>query len=392
MYSESSLTKRIKRHVVGRVRTYFAVTAPGFEELCLKEIKALGLPLENAAAVPGGVEFQGRLMACYQANLHLRTAGRILMRIDQFKATNFRQIENKAARIPWELYLPANSLARINVSTHHCRIYHSDAISERILNCISKSRLQVSPAANSAGSANQTLYIRGLADRFTVSVDSSGTHLHKRGIKKPAGPAPLRETTAAAALMLAGYRGQKPLIDPMCGTGTFSLEAAMIAKNLPSGGFRQFAFMDWPSFRRKQWEYLKQKSIADSSEISPQIYASDIDPVACNRLKKCLTHHPLSENIRISHQDFFDIDPKDLTDRSGLVVINPPYGRRLENRPKSEGLFLDICARLKRKYKGWQIILISPTRRLAQKVPFELAKHPISHGGLKPIVMIGKII
>ncbi len=392
MVSDSSLTKRIKRHVIGRVRTYFAVTAPGLEELCLKEIKALGLPLENAAAVPGGVEFRGRLVACYQANLHLRTAGRILMRIDQFKATNFRQIENKAARIPWELYLPALSLPRIKVSTHHCRIYHTDAISERILNCISKSRLQVSPAANSAGPANQTLYVRGLADRFTVSVDSSGTHLHKRGIKKPAGQAPLRETFAAAALMLAGYRGRKPLIDPMCGTGTFSLEAATIAKNLPPGGFRRFAFMDWPSFRRKQWAYLKQESKADSSEISPQIYASDIDPVACNRLKECLTQHPLSETVRVSHQDFFDIDPKDLTDRSGLVVINPPYGRRLENRPKSEGLFLDICARLKRKYQGWQIILISPTRRLAQRVPFELAKHPISHGGLKPIMMIGKII
>ena len=392
MSSESSFAKRIKRHVIGRVRTYFAVTSPGLEALCLDEMKALGLPVEDATTVPGGVEFQGRLVDCYQANLHLRTAARILMRVDEFKATNFKQIENKAGRIPWALFLPSGALPRIKVTTRRCRLYHSDAIGERFLNCISNSGPGVSSGTPPVGSSSQTIYIRGLDDRFTVSIDSSGDHLYKRGLKKHPGQAPLRETIAAAALLMVGYNGQKPLLDPMCGTGTFSLEAAMIATNMPAGGSRQFAFMDWPSFRRKQWKYLKQQAIIGRSGISPQIYASDIDPVACNRLKECLTQHPLSDIIRVSHQDFFDIDPDDLTDRSGLVVINPPYGRRLENRPKSEGLFLDICARLKRKYQGWQVILISPTRRLAQKVPFELAKHPISHGGLKPIMMIGRII
>ncbi len=387
------MAKRIKRHVIGRVRTYFAVTAPGFEELCLKEIKALGLPLENIAAVPGGVEFQGRLVVCYQANLCLRTAGRILMRIDQFKATNLRQFENKAARIPWELYLPVDSLPRIkvNVSTRHCRLYHSDAIGEHILNGISKSRPQVTPATNSAGAASQTLYIRGLADHFTVSIDSSGTHLHKRGIKQHPGRAPLRETTAAAGLLLAGYHRQKPLIDPMCGTGTFSLEAAMIAKNLPPGGFRHFAFMEWPSFRRKQWQYLKRQSIEDVRGPPSRIFASDKDPLACNRLKSCLVRHPALGIISISQRDFFDIEPDKLTDRVGLIAINPPYGRRLDNRQKSETLFMKICSRLKCKYKGWQIILISPTRRLARRVPFKLSSYSISHGGLKPVLMIGTI-
>ncbi|MCP4623102.1 MAG: hypothetical protein GY850_06175, partial [bacterium] len=91
------------------------------------------------------------------------------------------------------------------------------------------------------------------------------------------------------------------------------------------------------------------------------------------------------------HQDFFDFLPKDLTDQTGLVAINPPYGRRLETRPKSNQLFTKICTRLKREYKGWTLILISPGKELAQKVPFKLAKYPISHGGMRPVMMIGTI-
>ena len=105
MSSENPLSKRIKRHVIGRSRTYFAATAPGFETLCFEELKAIGLPVENASAVPGGVEFKGRLIDCYRANLHLRTANRILMRIHNFKASSFSELESKTAKIPWELYL-----------------------------------------------------------------------------------------------------------------------------------------------------------------------------------------------------------------------------------------------------------------------------------------------
>jgi putative N6-adenine-specific DNA methylase len=238
----------------------------------------------------------------------------------------------------------------------------------------------------------QTIFIRGVNDRFTVSIDSSGDHLHKRGLKKHTGKAPLRETLAAAALLLAGYSGQKPLIDPMCGTGTFSLEAAMMAEGIPAGWFRQFAFMGWPSFRRAQWEYLKSQSETNfNSRRLPSIFASDQDPAACRRLENCLEQNRLAGAINVVQQDFFDLFPADLTDQTGLVAINPPYGRRLENRRKSDQLFMKICTRLKQAYPGWKLILISPTEKLAQKVPFKLAKHPISQGGLKPVMMVGTI-
>ena len=261
MSSENPLSKRIKRHVVGRRRTYFAATSPGFEAICHEELSALGLSIEKASVVEGGVEFDGRLQDCYLANLHLRTAGRILMRIDRFKATAFRQLEKKVAAIPWELYLPPAVLPDIHVTTKHCRLYHSDAIGRRFSDGISRQPLSrdFDGGGGEKTLSDLTLFVRGVDDRFTVSIDSSGNHLHKRGLKRHHGQAPIRETLAATALRLVGYNGSEPLVDPMCGTGTFSLEAALMVKNIPPGWFREFAFMQWPSFRRKRWEYLKRQ-------------------------------------------------------------------------------------------------------------------------------------
>jgi len=394
MPSETSLVKRIKRHVIGRARPYFAATAPGHETLCRGELTDLGLAATDACEVVGGVEFNGRLQDCYLANLHLRTANRVLMRVHQFGATGFRQFEKAAAEIPWELYLPAKTSPKILVTTKHCRLYHSEAVGERLLNSISKhSTAEASDRENQASiSIEQKIFVRGVDDRFTVSIDSSGDHLHKRGLKKHSGRAPLRETIAAAALLQAGYRGGEPVIDPMCGSGTFSLEAALMAKNIPPGWYRQFAFSQWPSFRPSQWEYLKREAENHfNRNQAPLIFASDKDPAACRRLEKSLVDNQLADIIQVSNQDFFDFRPRDLTDKTGLVTINPPYGRRLENRPQSERLFMDICNRLKQVYTGWKVVLISPNKQLAKKVPFKLKMHPISHGGLKPVLMVGTI-
>ena len=262
MSTETALLKRIKRHVVGRKRNYFASVATGFERVCSKELSSLPLSAHETVATDGGVEFSGHLQDCYLANLHLRTASRILLRITAFTSTNFRQLEKKIAAIPWELYLDACSRPQIHVTTRHCRIYHTAAIANRFSEAIAR-HLQV-PAAGDrsdlAAPSSQRIFVRGVDDRFTVSIDSSGTHLYKRGLKKHPGTAPLRETLAAASLMLAGYDPHQPLVDPMCGTGTFSLEAALMAKNIPPGWYRDFAFCRWPSYRKKRFEHLRRQA------------------------------------------------------------------------------------------------------------------------------------
>ncbi len=394
MAAESPLSKRIKRHVVGRRRTYFVATAPGFEALCHRELSDLGLSIENPSVVEGGVEFSGQLQDCYQANLHLRTASRILLRIDKFKASGFRQLEKKVAGIPWEIYLAPAVLPNIHVTTKHCRLYHTDAIGQRIIDSISRHDWKSEPAADGKkrASTELTIFVRGVDDRFTVSIDSSGDHLHKRGLKRHYGKAPIRETYAAAALLLAGYTPAEPLIDPMCGTGTFSLEAALMAKNMPPGWFREFAFMQWPSYNQKRWQYLKrQRKALFKNPHESMIYASDQDSAACGLLEKCTKKNHLSDVITVAQKNFFDFMPGELTDQRGLVVINPPYGIRLGSIEKSTALFTSICDHLSRAYRHWKVVLVAPDRKLIKNMPFQLDVLPLFHGGLKPSLMFGTI-
>ncbi len=394
MPSESPLTKRIKRHVIGRRREYFAVTAPGFEKLCLNELRASVPDHSEASLVTGGVVFKGRLQECYLANLNLRTANRILMRIETVNATSFSQLQKKLSEITWELFLRVDQVPQMHVTTRHCKLYHTEAISERVLKAIAarKKNIEFIAPAEKLPFSPQNIYVRGVDDRFTVSIDSSGENLYKRGIKKHAGTAPLRETAAAAALMLAGYTGSEPLVDPMCGTGTFSLEAALMAKAIPAGWLREFAFMGWPSFRRTQWEYLKRQCETHFTRpATPLIFASDKDPSAGRRLKKCLLQHHLLDAVTVAQKDFFYFSPRELTDQTGLIAINPPYGRRMGNIEESEQFFLSICARLKQEYMGWKLILIAPSKLIEKKVPFQLKTQPLFHGGLILKLMVGSI-
>jgi len=394
MSSESPLFKRIKRHVIGRERKFFAATPPGFEAVCLSELLKFQPVSGKARATPGGVEFEGRLDVCYHANLNLRSANRILMRVHAFKSSNFRQFEKKVRDIPWELYLQSDNLLNVHVTTKHCRLHHSGAISEKFQKAITRrlTSIDLDEKIPGAPSAHQNIFVRGVDDRFSVSIDSSGDLLYKRGLKKHAAKAPLRETLAAAALLMAGYDGRDPLLDPMCGSGTFSLEGALMAKRIPAGWFRDFAFMGWPSFRPKRWNYIRRQTESQFVKPDrPMIFASDTDAGACQKLESCVQKYGLSDAVQVNYRDFFDLDLRELADRVGVICINPPYGRRLGGRHESEKFFHTIYDKLKRQYRGWKLVLLAPTRKLARKVPFQTESYPILHGGLKLTLLIGKI-
>jgi putative N6-adenine-specific DNA methylase len=316
------------------------------------------------------------------------------MRIETVNATSFSQLQKKLSDISWELFLRADQVPQMHVTTRHCRLYHTEAISERILKAIAarKTNTEFMAPAEKLPLSPQNIYVRGVDDHFTVSIDSSGDRLHKRGLKRHSGKAPLRETIAAAALLLSGYDGIKPLIDPMCGTGTFSLEAALMAKNIPPGWFREFAFMRWPSFRQTQWEYLKRQcEMHFTSPETPLIFASDKDPSAGRRLKKCLIQHNLLDAVNVAQKNFLHFSPRELTDQTGMIAINPPYGRRMGNLEESEQFFLSICAKLEQEYMGWKLVLIAPSKLLEKKVPFKLKTYPLFHGGLILKLMVGNI-
>jgi putative N6-adenine-specific DNA methylase len=385
-----ALERRIKRHITGRDQVFFAVTAPGLESICRDELLGIGIAEEKMQAVPGGVEFTGRMHDCYRSNLHSRIATRILMRIAEFKATGFGELEKKTAKVPWELFLYPGCSIGITVSTQKSRLLHTAAIAERIHQILAAHLGSQREAPPILG---QRIFVRVLSDRFTLSIDSSGAPLYKRGVKTHGGKAPLRETAAAAILALAGYLPGGPLIDPMCGSGTFSIEAAMMARNLPPGWFRDFAFAGWPSFRPRQWAHLREEAKSRFVQTRrPCILACDKDIDTCRTLVTCLETFDLSPEARVECRDF--LYPEGIAfspETPGVIVMNPPFGRRLGTASQSAALILAICNRLKSSFAGWRFALLVPNPGIAKKLPFPCASRPFHHGGLKLTLLTGVV-
>ena len=392
--ADPALQRRIKRHVAGPAHIFFVVAAPGLESVCRRELAALLGDGCGVTPVHGGVVFEGRLEDLYRANLQLRTASRVLMRVAEFKAAGFGALEKRLAEIPWELYLPAGELPSVQVTARHSRLYHSQAVAERVRAAVAQRFAAVAPAPPAAGDPAdpQRLFVRLLDDRLTLSLDSSGENLHKRGIKTHGGRAPLRETLAAAILLMAGYSGAEPLLDPMCGSGTFCLEAALMAARIAPGRRRDFAFMRWPAFGPARWHHLlRQADAAAAVSQHRRIFALDKSPRCVQRLAQTLTAAGLAPWIGVAQGDFFDLDPRSLTPDPGLVVINPPYGRRLGTPVASADLFQRILDRLQAVYRGWRCALIAPDQKLVEALPFAVRLYPLSHGGLHLALLVGRI-
>ena len=381
--------KRLKRHVIGRHREYFAVTSPGLEALCRRELMTICPDYAKPEIEDGGVRFNGRLDDCMLANLKLRTANRILMRVAEFRASGFARLQNQTARIQWELFLRPGANLKIRVATHHCRLYHTTAVAERIAEGI-QARLGAVPSHETAD--QQLLFVRGVDDRFTVSLDSSGALLYRRGLKSHRARAPIRETTAAAALMLARFSPAQTMLDPMCGSGTFALEAAMQIAGIPAGWFRRFAFFNWPAFTPERWAHLKKQSApAPQVEAGHRIIAADIDPEACRVLKRCVDRFDLAGVVDVVNGDFFDHALVSAGSVPGLLILNPPYGRRLGSKRQSDHMLGRIASKLQSDYKNWKFVLVVPRSSLLSGLPFKFKVHPITHGGLHIKLTYGRI-
>jgi len=401
--SRTAFEKRVKRRIVGKPHSFYAVVAPGLEELCVDELKALSAEIDirsPEARSPesrsidiksvenGGIEFEASLADVYAANLHLRTATRILMRVDEFDAQSFSKFEKEFFNIPWELYLPSGCRPEVSVKCSKCRIYHSDALADRITVWF----------ADILGPMDETkkkqhIFVRGSNDKFVISLNTSGEPLYKRGLKEGSGMAPIRETLAAGVLSMAGYVEGMTLVDPMCGTGTFSIEAAMISKRIPAGYFRDFAFTDWPSFMDRRWEHMRSRAgegiISADKKI---IYASDLDSRSLDLFKRNIEKSDLYDIVLPVQMDFFEISGKNFSGEKGLIVLNPPYGKRLGNIYQGKQFFIDICQKLKLDFKGWKLAIIAPGDFFSVRLPFkEMRLHDVFHGGLKLKVLIANI-
>ncbi len=356
----------------------FAVTAPGLEAVTAAELSALGLT--PSGTEEGGVAFAADLAGVCRANLHLRTASRVLVRLAAFEAKGFPELERHARKVPWQEVLGPAAAASFRVTSKKSKLYHARAIEERLAAIVEPGW----PRAKGGGESptqplrfaqddpprarqgdplpEQEFVVRVFRDRFTISADSSGDLLHQRGYRLATAKAPLRETLAAAMLLGADWDPRAPLVDPFCGSGTIPIEAALMARRMAPGRHRSFAFMRWPAFDSTTWQALLDRADAEVLARAPApILGSDRDAGAVRAAVANAERAGVLGDI-----EFRQVPLSTLRAPAGpgWLVTNPPYGVRVGEADRLRDLYARLGSVLGTEFAGWAAVMLSANRAL----------------------------
>ncbi len=352
----------------------FLATAPGLENLLYDEVRGKGF--KQTKVVRGGVTIKGGWPEVWRANLWIRGASRVLARIDSFRVSHLSQLDARAHEIAWGDILHPQIPFNVKVSCAKSRIYHSDAAAERITKGITDTL-----KAPHSTDAEITVMARIERDICTISVDTSGALLHKRGFKAHVNKAPMRENMASLFLQQCGYKGTEPVFDPMCGSGTFVIEAAEIAARLNPGRARHFAFEKLVTFDQAAWE--KMRNVTRQPNCDVAFYGSDRDEGAVKMSKENATRSGVGGRTTFKQQTISDISPP--CDAPGLVILNPPYGTRIGDIKQLMPLYQTIGTALRSRFSGWRVGVIATDTTLVNAIglPFMPTSAPVQHGGLR---------
>jgi len=363
----------------------FAVAAPGLEPLVVDELRALGAgqTLQVRKPEPGGVGFQTDQAGLYAANLHLRVASRVLVRVGSFHAAAFHQLERHARRLPWTRFVQEGQPVVFRVTSRKSRLYHQDAVAQRLLDAVS-ARVTVPLPGGESGA--QELVVRLYRDECTVSADASGELLHRRGYRLESAKAPLRETLAAAMLAAVGWRGQAPLLDPMCGGGTFLVEAALLARRIPPGLGRSFAFERWPEFSRRAWDAVREQAREQVLPASPvPIQGSDRDAGAVRAAAANAERAGVGADVQWRRAAISAIE---LPASPGYIVTNPPYGVRVGDRKRLRDLYAQLGNVLRARCPGWDVAMLTAHPELEHQTGLALEpSFETTNGGIRVRLM-----
>lgn len=400
--NSKSFFRRIKTRIVGPEHRFEIMVPPELARMCVNEIRSLGIAEPEAGGV--GLEFSGRLKDAYLCNLRLRTASRVLCSLAPFRAGAAEELFRKSSRIPWELWLNPEIPLEIEASVEYSRISHegrvAEIISESIERCFGKKGSAKSLLAaldqwspgDSPPELKQRIFVRLVQNRCRIGLDMSGAHLHQRGYRLRHTGAPLRETLAAAILFKSDWEGNEPLVDGMCGSGTFPIEAALMSRRVAPGLGRHFLFQRWPSYQIETMEYLRRKAMEASLPRAPQtIVGIDIDEEAVRVSAGNADRAGVGGDIQWERMDFFDFNPRKRGLAKGLVVLNPPYGVRLGAGGVS--LYEKIGAHLRLNFKGWKYAILARSRLEAAALGTGRVRlWNIRHGGMNIAAVLGRIL
>ncbi len=404
--NNKALDRRVKRHIIATPQKLFLALQPGLEEAGELELTRMGLKTEREKEA-GSLRSEVKLEELWQIVLTGRSFSRIYLRLDEFKADGFAELKKKLARIQWELYIREGCEYRVKISTARSRLHVHDKIIKSLNHCLTEhfEALEgLSPRLTESKQKDpeiQTIIIRAVDDRFTISLDAGGGALYKRGYRQNINGAPLKENIAASLLILCGLGSDGietgELIDPMCGSGTFSLEALSMTSGALRSPGTSYPFEYWPSFRPGRFNWLVQE-LAKKEKTALKVNASDLDSksletAALNlaQLKSDCARDDLHWDM--GESDFFKASLSEGTDREkALLILNPPYGRRLALEDQT-AFFRKLGERIKSEYRGvrWGIIVPGMECEKALGLKWD-KKYLFKNGGFPVSFITGRVI
>ena len=367
----------------------FAVTAPGLSPLCAAELRAIGMrpTLED----PAGVGFSADAAHLIRANLWLRTASRVIVRLAQFKATTFKELQLTAGHIRWAQLLEPGQAVALRVTCKKSKLIHSGAVAQRIGEAITRVTGSAIVRATGVEDAEdeeagpaappQLIIVRFDRDLCTISADASGERLHRRGYRQALAKAPMRETLAAGLLLAAGYTGDAPLVDPLCGSGTIAIEGALIARNMAPGLRRTFACTTWRQVGATVDEAERQRARGMIRAAAQPIVGSDRDAGAIIACWSNAERAGVAGDVSFSQRALSAVEPP--ASPTGLLATNPPYGARVGATRDLRDLYARLGQLARTQLIGWRVALVSADRQLEQATGLRLEERVrTSNGGI----------
>ncbi len=360
---------------------YFASTARGLEEVLERELVELGA--RDVVQGHGGVFFKGSLRDCYRANMYLRTANRILKQVSSFPCPDADTLYREARKLPWHRFLSTRTTFAVDAFTRD-----TDSLRNAQYAALKLKDAACDALRSSKGSRPNidrrnpdvpvSLFVAG--GQAVVSLDTSGDRLHKRGYRADAKEAPLKETLAAGLVLLSGWDRVSPFVDPMCGSGTIVIEAALIALDKAPGLLgRSYAFQRWKDFRKEVWDDVVREARARCGKSTAAgILGTDLDKSALRGAADNAGRAGVRDVVKFQRWDVLDFAP---AEERGTVVTNPPYGLRMELNEESHPFYKRLGDVLKHRCKGWTVEIFTGDKDLAKHIGLRTSRRKILYNG-----------
>ncbi len=362
---------------------FFASTARGLVEPLEVELKKLGFSVTDKAV--GGVFFESNWEGCYRANLHSRLASRILKPILDFTAYQPEELYNQILRHDFTKYIKPNQSIAIDATVKDGMMRDQRFVAMKIKDAIVdqfREKFGVRPDVDNENPALR-IHVRAVKNQFNVAIDTSGDSLFKRGYRKEVGEAPLKENLAAGLISLTEWDGNSPLVDFMCGSGTFLIEGAMMALHIAPGlNRKRFGFMNWLSYDKEVWEKLVQEAMdSEKEDLEFKLYGFDIDRKVLSNAKENAARAGVDHVIEFRKEAVATVEPPA---EKGLIIVNPPYGARIGDEDNLRDVYRDLSFTLKHRFKGWDAWVLSGNKELIADLKLKSTrKHFVFNGNIE---------